>query len=49
MEKNFVFVILGVIGDLAKLKLIPVIYSLLKLNVASKIAFIGIANLDVNI
>ena len=40
---NFTFVIMGATGDLAKLKLIPAIYNLLKINSAAKIALFGVA------
>jgi glucose-6-phosphate 1-dehydrogenase len=43
MEKNFTFIIMGVTGDLAKLKLIPAIYKLLKLNTVAEAALIGVA------
>lgn len=49
MEKNFTFVIMGVTGDLAKLKLIPAIYALLKLNSLSRVALIGVARSDTTI
>ena len=48
MEKNFTFVIMGVTGDLSKLKLIPAIYNLLKLNTVSKVSLIGVARSDVS-
>jgi glucose-6-phosphate 1-dehydrogenase len=49
MEKNFTIVIMGATGDLAKLKLIPAIYKLLKLNTVSKVALIGVARSEVTI
>lgn len=49
MDKNFTFVIMGATGDLAKLKLIPALYTLLKLNTISKVALIGVARSDVSI
>jgi len=49
MEMNFTIIIMGATGDLAKLKLIPAIYKLLKLNPKSKIAFMGVARSDVSI
>ena len=48
-EKSVTFVIMGATGDLTKLKLIPAIYSLLKLNVVSCISLIGVARSDVTI
>lgn len=48
-EKNFTFVIMGVTGDLAKFKLIPAIYNLLKLKTISHVALIGVARSDVTI
>jgi glucose-6-phosphate 1-dehydrogenase len=42
-EQNFTFIIMGVTGDLARLKLIPAIYKLLKLNTVSEVALIGVA------
>lgn len=47
MEKNFTFIIMGATGDLAKLKLIPAIYKLLKLNTISRVSLIGVARSDV--
>lgn len=38
---------MGATGDLAKLKLIPAIYTLLKLNTVSKVSLIGVARSDV--
>ncbi len=49
MEKNFTFVIMGVTGDLAKLKLIPAIYNLLKLNPTMRVSLIGTARSDTTI
>jgi len=49
MEKNFTFIIMGVTGDLAKLKLIPAIYTLLKLNTVAHISLIGVARSEVTI
>jgi len=49
LEKNFTFVIMGATGDLAKLKLIPALYSLLKNNEESRVALIGVARSDVTI
>lgn len=46
---NFTIIIMGATGDLAKLKLIPAIYKLLKLNTASKISLIGVARSEVTI
>ena len=46
MEKNFTFIIMGATGDLAKLKLIPAIYSLLKLNTITRVALFGVARSD---
>ncbi len=43
MQKGITFVIMGITGDLSKLKLIPAIYSLLKLNVISEISLLGVA------
>ncbi len=48
-NKDFTFVILGATGDLAKLKLIPAIYKLLKRNTVSKVTLIGVARSDVTI
>ncbi len=47
MEKNFTIVIMGATGDLARLKLIPAVYSMLKLNTISRIALFGLARSDV--
>jgi glucose-6-phosphate 1-dehydrogenase len=47
MEKNFTFVIMGATGDLAKLKLIPAIYMLLKLNTVARLSLVGVARSDV--
>jgi len=49
MDKSFTFVIMGVTGDLARLKLIPAVYKLLKLQAVSKIALIGVARSDTTI
>ncbi|MEI6191202.1 MAG: glucose-6-phosphate dehydrogenase [bacterium] len=49
MEKNFTFVIMGATGDLAKLKLIPAIYKLLKLNIISEVSLLGVARSDTTI
>jgi glucose-6-phosphate 1-dehydrogenase len=49
MDRNFTFIIMGATGDLAKLKLIPALYTLLKLNTISKVALIGVARSDVSI
>ncbi len=49
MEKNFTFIIMGATGDLAKLKLIPAIYTLLKLNTVAHISLIGVARSEVSI
>ncbi|MFA7252414.1 MAG: glucose-6-phosphate dehydrogenase [Candidatus Paceibacterota bacterium] len=48
-EKNLTFVIMGATGDLAKLKLIPALYKLLKLNVVSRVSLIGVARSVVTI
>jgi glucose-6-phosphate 1-dehydrogenase len=48
-EQDFTFVIMGATGDLAKLKLIPALYTLLKLNTVSKVALIGVARSVVTI
>lgn len=48
-DKNLIFVIMGATGDLAKLKLIPAIYNLLKLGTVSKVALVGVARSEVNI
>jgi glucose-6-phosphate 1-dehydrogenase len=48
-DKNFTFVIMGATGDLARLKLIPAIYNLLKLNTVSHVSLIGVARSDVTI
>ena len=45
-ENNFTFVIMGATGDLAKLKLIPAIYKLLKLGIVSRISLFGVARSD---
>ena len=49
MENNFTFIIMGVTGDLARLKLIPAIYKLLKLNTVAHISLIGVARSMVTI
>ncbi len=49
LDKNFTFIIMGVTGDLAKLKLIPSIYKLLKLNTFSHVSLIGVARSEVTI
>jgi glucose-6-phosphate 1-dehydrogenase len=49
MEKNFTFIIMGATGDLAKIKLIPAIYTLLKLNTVSHVSLIGVARSDITI
>jgi glucose-6-phosphate 1-dehydrogenase len=49
MEKNFTFIIMGATGDLAKLKLIPAIYKLLKLNIISQVSLLGVARSDTTI
>ena len=49
MDKNFTFIIMGATGDLAKLKLIPAIYKLLKLNTVSQVSLIGVARSDITI
>ena len=49
MEKNFTFIIMGATGDLARLKLIPAIYNLLKLNTVSHVSLIGVARSDITI
>jgi glucose-6-phosphate 1-dehydrogenase len=49
MDNKIVFVIMGVTGDLAKLKLIPAIYNLLKLNTVSHVSLFGVARSDVTI
>lgn len=49
MEKNFTFIIMGATGDLAKLKLIPAIYTLLKFNTVSRVSLIGVARSEVTI
>jgi glucose-6-phosphate 1-dehydrogenase len=49
MKNSFTFIIMGVTGDLAKLKLIPAIYNLLKLNTVSHVALIGVARSPVTI
>ena len=41
MKNNLILVIMGATGDLAKLKLIPAIYNLLKINPALHISLIG--------
>jgi len=46
---NFTIVIMGATGDLAKLKLIPAIYKILKLDTFSKMALIGVARSEVTI
>lgn len=48
-EKKLIFVIMGATGDLAKIKLIPAIYALLKLNVVSHISLIGVARSEITI
>ena len=47
MQKNFTFIIMGATGDLAKLKLIPALYNLLKLNTVEHISLIGVARSEV--
>lgn len=49
MEKSFTFIIMGATGDLAKLKLIPAIYTLLKLNRVTHVSLIGVARSAVSI
>lgn len=49
LEKKLTFIIMGATGDLAKLKLIPAIYTLLKLNTVSEVSLIGVARSDVTI
>lgn len=49
MEKNFTFIIMGATGDLARLKLIPAIYTLLKLNTVAHISLIGVARTEATI
>lgn len=47
--KNFTFILMGATGDLAKLKLIPALYNLLKLGVVDSLALIGVARSAVSI
>ncbi len=49
MENKFTFIIMGATGDLAKLKLIPAIYKLLKLNTVEHVSLIGVARSDTTI
>lgn len=49
MVDNFTFVIMGATGDLAKLKLIPAVYNLLRLNTVARIALFGVARSNVTI
>lgn len=49
MERKFTFIIMGATGDLAKLKLIPAVYMLLKLNTVSHVSLLGVARSDVTI
>ncbi len=49
INKKLTFVIFGITGDLAKLKLIPAIYMLLKLNPNLEIFLVGVARSPVNI
>jgi glucose-6-phosphate 1-dehydrogenase len=48
-NKSFTFVIMGATGDLARLKLIPAIYKLLKLNTVSQVSLIGVARSNTSI
>jgi glucose-6-phosphate 1-dehydrogenase len=48
-DKNLTFVIMGATGDLAKLKLIPAVYTLLKLGTVSKVSIVGVARSEVTI
>jgi len=48
-ENDIVFIILGATGDLAKLKLIPALYTLIKLNTISRVSLIGVARSDTTI
>ena len=48
-SNNLTFVIMGATGDLAKLKLIPAIYKLLKLNIVSEVSLLGVARSDTTI
>lgn len=43
LDQNFTFVIMGATGDLAKLKLIPALYNILKHNPTWKVSLIGVA------
>jgi glucose-6-phosphate 1-dehydrogenase len=49
MVDNFTFVIMGVTGDLAKLKLIPALYALLKLNNNLHFALLGVARSEIDV
>ncbi len=49
MDQSFTFVIMGATGDLAKLRLIPAIYMLLKLNTVSRVAIVGVARSEATI
>ena len=49
MDKKFTFIIMGATGDLARLKLIPAIYKLLKLNAVNHVSLIGVARSDTTI
>ena len=48
-DNNFTFVIMGATGDLAKLKLIPAIYKILKLGIVSRVSLFGVARSDTTI
>jgi glucose-6-phosphate 1-dehydrogenase len=48
-ERDFTFIIMGVTGDLAKIKLIPALYTLLKLNPLWRVSLLGVARSDVTI
>jgi glucose-6-phosphate 1-dehydrogenase len=48
-DKNLNFVLMGATGDLAKLKLIPAIYNLLKIGAIERLFLVGVARSPVTI